>query len=172
VVFSCWADNLVPDDGNPNVDVFVRERLACGATVASYCVASPTSVPGCVAAVSGQGTPSLSAPGGFTIASGPIPGGSRGMLRFGLSGSSSDPLGTLGGRLCVAPPLFPLPLRLSGGVPGTCGGLLAYTLDELIAAHPGVVVPGATVHAAFLFRDPASPDGFSSSNGLWFQVCP
>jgi hypothetical protein len=33
-----------------------------------------------------------------------------------------------------------------------------------------VILPNSTVPASFLLR--ANPDGFATSNGIWFQVCP
>jgi hypothetical protein len=31
---------------------------------------------------------------------------------------------------------------------------------------------GTVVHASFWFRDVGTPDGFGTSDGIWFQACP
>ena len=172
VCFTSAGIGIVPADENGSIDVFARDRLGCTATVATYCTASATSVAGCMASMASSGAPSLAAGAGFTLSSGAIPGAGLGFLRFGVAGSSALPLGTLGGQLCVDTPSFALPPKATGGTLGVCNGSLGYTLAEMIASHPGVILPGSTVHASFLLRDRANPDGFATSNGIWFQVCP
>jgi len=172
LTFMSSGNVLVPDDLNGLIDVFARDRLGCTSTVVSFCVASSTSLPGCTASMTSTGTASLAAGAGFSLASGAIPGGGTGVLRFGVAGSSRLPLGTLGGLVCVDTPSFALPPKATGGTFGACDGSLGYTLAEMIASQPGVILPGSTVHASYLLRDRANPDGFATSNGIWFQVCP
>jgi hypothetical protein len=52
------------------------------------------------------------------------------------------------------------------------GDGLGYSLAQMSASQPGLILPGSTVHASFLMRDRANPDGFATSQGIWFQVRP
>jgi hypothetical protein len=143
---------------------------SCGA-ISSYCVASTTSIPGCQAAIGGAGSPSMNAPSGFTISSGQVPGGNVGLCFFGNSGSASIPFGTLGGQICVKPPLYRSAAKSSGGSHGACDGNFVFTLQDLIAITP-IVAAGAEIHAEIWGRDSANPDGSMLSNALRFTVCP
>lgn len=147
-----------------------RWAAGCGA-VAAYCVASATSLPGCMASIHGAGAPSLGNPSGFTIHSGSVPGGILGICIFTDKGAASVPLGTLGGQLCVAAPFFRSKAASAGGGAGSCSGQLVVSLQDLIAASP-IVQAGATIHAQFWARDPDNADGFLLSNGLSLSVCP
>ena len=169
VVFVSTSTNLVPGDG-VGEDIFVRDRQGCSPTLAHYCTASGTSIPGCQATLSASGTPSVSAPLLFSLSSGPVPGGALGIAYLGTSGPEAAPMGTQGGMVCVRLPVR-TPAKGSGGTPGQCDGLYAWTLAELMAAKPSIT-SGSTVHAALWFRDSGSNDGFGLSDGLWFQVCP
>jgi len=148
-------------------------RVDTPAETGTYCTASTTSLPGCVAALSTQGCPSLSSPASFSIHSGPVPGGSSAAIAyFGSSGAAAIPFGTQGGLVCVQPPFLrssPIP---GSGTVGQCNGSFVVTLADLLAPHPNAIQAGTTVHTALWFRDPASPDGFALSNGAWFQVVP
>ncbi len=141
----------------------------CGAS--SYCTASTTSIPGCKAAIGSTGAPSLFQPSGFTISSGSVPGGGNvGICFFGDDGPLSLPFGSLGGQLCVKPPIFRSGPKVSGGSPGVCNGALLFTLQDLIDASP-IVVGGAQIQAEIWARDPPNPDGFLLSNALKVTVC-
>ncbi len=172
VAFNSLASNLLPGDTNAQVDVFVRELTGCTPTVAQYCAASGTSIPGCQAQLSGAGVPSLSSAGSFAIATGPIPGASVGIAYFGVSGPAAQPFGTQGGLLCVGTPLFRSGSKSGGGTSGACDGALSFTLLDLVVAQPALIQPAASVHVALWFRDPPSADGFALSSGLWFTACP
>jgi len=172
VVFQSYASNLVPWDTNNSPDIFVRDVVGCSPTIATYCTASTTSIPGCQAAISGIGTPSLSSPTAFKLTSGAVPGGILGIAYFGTQNPAATPFGTQGGFICVAIPTVRSAPKLAGGTPGSCSGQLEFRLQDLIALHPGFIQVGSTVHAAIWFRDSASADGFGLSNALWFNVCP
>ncbi len=137
----------------------------------TYCTASTSSIPGCVAAISGTGSPSLANPSGLTISSGSVPGGNLGICFLGNNGAASIPFGTLGGFVCAQPPVYRSTAKPSGGSQGTCNGNYSFTLQDLINASP-IVVVGAAINAEIWARDPANPDGFLLSNGLSFTVCP
>jgi Tol biopolymer transport system component len=172
VVFHSTDDDMVPYDLNDEHDVFVHERWGAAPTVASYCTPSATSIPGCQALLQGHGVPSLGAAQDFTLECGPLPGATLGLLRFNVRGPAAVPLGTLGGFDCIAVGHFDLPAAPAGGSPGQCDGALAFTLADLVDAGPIALPPGATVHTQVWLRDQANPDGFATSNGVWFQVLP
>ena len=125
-----------------------------------------------VPSIGSSGTPSATATNGFTISAGPTPGGTTGLLYFGLTGPAEIPFGTQGGLRCAADPLFRTLPTSGGGSMGMCNGQYDYTLEDLVNYNPGAVAAGSTIHAAFWFRDPASADGFGLSDALWFHVCP
>jgi len=170
VAFMSLATNLDPGDTNGTWDAFLREFQGGG--VVTYCTASTTSIPLCQAAIHATGTPSASNPTGFTVSSGPIPGKVFGLAYLGTNGAAALPLGTQGGFVCVAAPIFRAAAKQSSGTLGTCTGVIDYTLQELSAAHAPAGVPGTTVHTAIWFRDPPSPDTFALSDGLRFVVLP
>jgi hypothetical protein len=151
-------------------DAWLARYGSCGITGA-YCAASLTSLPGCQAALSGSGSPTLSDPTAFTLSSGLVPGGNLGICLVGANGSASIPFGTLGGALCVQPPFFRTPPKASGGTAGQCNGMYNFLLLDLANASP-VVVAGNNLHAQMWARDPANPDGFLLSDGIEFTVCP
>ena len=144
-------------------------------TFVTYCASSTTSIPGCSAAVSAMGTPSLGNPAGFVISSGNVPGGNRiGLLYFSDQARAATPMGSQGGLICVAtPPAYAMTVPTkSGGTAGACNGSLSSSLQAMLAANSTIVVIGKTLRAAFLFRDPGSTDTFALSNAIEFSVCP
>jgi YVTN family beta-propeller protein len=146
-------------------------RLETQDGVTTYCTASTTSIPGCQAALSASGVPSVSAPGGFVVLSGAVPGGNLGIAYFNDQGPAAIPFGTQGGFICAVPG-FRTPPKTSGGNAGVCNGLYQFTLADLLAAGPSVIVPGHTVNAGIWFRDPPSADAFGLSNGIEFTTTP
>jgi len=140
-------------------------------SVTTYCTASTTSIPGCVAAISSSGTPSVSNPGGFQISSGSVPGGNVGLMYFSDKGKASIPFGTQGGFVCVTPGFRSKP-KTSGGTKSACDGNYVFTLSDLSSSSTGIVFAGNTLNAAVWFRDPQNPDTFGLSNGIEFTLCP
>jgi hypothetical protein len=136
-----------------------------------YCKASTTSIPGCQAAISGAGSPSMSNPSTFTISSGNVPGNSFGICFFSTSAPTNMPFGTLGGKLCMKHPISRSAPKPSGGSTGACDGAYSFTLQDLIDAS-SIVTSGAVIRAEIWARDGANPDGFLLSNGLKFCVSP
>jgi YVTN family beta-propeller protein len=146
-------------------------RIEAPGGVLTYCTASTTSIAGCQAALSAVGVPSISAPGGFSVLSGSVPGGNLGIAYFNDQGPASIPFGTQGGFLCAVPG-FRTPPKAGGGNAGACNGLYAFTLADLIAAGPGAIAAGNTVNLGMWFRDPPSADSFGLSNGIAFTPLP
>ncbi len=130
VVMKSAARSFVPWDTNP-ADIFMHDRLGCSPTIATYCTASSTSIAGCVAALSGTGTPSMSDPTAFVISSGSVPGGSNfGIAYFGVRGPQASSYGSQGGVLCVRPAFHRSVPRPSGGSAGNCDGSYEFTLED------------------------------------------
>ena len=150
---------------------FARYEGSCGQSIATYCTASSTSIPGCQAAINSTGAPSLSAPNAFSILSGAVPGATPGICFFGTNGQASIPFGTLGGKICVQPPLTRSQAKLGGGTSGVCNGQFVFTLQDLLQVNAGITA-GTKVCAEIWARDPANADGSMLSNGLQFIACP
>jgi Tol biopolymer transport system component len=171
VAFMSMAQNLIPNPTPNQWKVFVRDRLGCSPTIATYCTSSSTSIPGCFASIVAIGTPSLSAPQSFEIVSEPVLGGTLGVACVGVAGPDDLQIGSQGGLLCVSSFQRSIGL-LTGGNPGVCEGELRLTLADLVATEPALGEPSGMAWVQFWFRDPASADGFGLSNALWFQTCP
>jgi hypothetical protein len=166
-----WGDLGGPHAGGLSDAWFARYEGSCGQSIAAYCTASATSIPGCQAAINSTGSPSLAAPSGFSILSGAVPGGTPGICFFGTNGPASIPFGTLGGKICVQPPLTRSPGKFGGGNSGVCNGQFVFTLQDLLQVKPGIT-PGTKICVEIWARDPANPDGSMLSNGLQFITCP
>ena len=172
IAMIAFTGNMLPGP-SPFGSTYVREIDGCVPSLVSYCVSSSTSIPGCSAALTANGAPSLTQPTGFTISTSEVPGGALfGVGYFSLNGASANPLGTQGGLVCVAAPLVRTPPIASGGTAGVCNGSYQVTLADLLAAYGSGIEPGHLVHYATWFRDPGSSDGFGLSHGIWFPVCP
>jgi Tol biopolymer transport system component len=174
VVFQSYATNLVSGDTNNTRDVFLRDR-GTDAPV-SYCTAGTTSL-GCVAAISGTGTPSVSATSGFSISVANLDGQRSGLVFYGVSGSVEYPWAPGSSSfLCVKSPTQRLPLQSTGGTVGSCNGSLAVDFLAFLAANPGSLgqpfSSGDIVYAQAWFRDPPSPKSTSLSAGLVFTLLP
>jgi Tol biopolymer transport system component len=174
-VFRSWASNLVPNDTNGFVDIFVHDRLGCSPTIATYCTAASTSH-GCIPSIAGIGVPSATTGSGFTIQTSAVEGQSFGICFYGISGPSALPFGGGASVLCVESSLQRTPVMSSGGTAGACDGQFALDWNQFIVTHPIAVgvpfVGGETVWAQTWFRDALAPGGSNLSNALWFNVCP
>ena len=140
----------------------------------TYCTAG-TSASGCVALLSASGTPSASAPSGFTVAASLVEGSRTGMFVFGQGGKQVNPWGSSTSFQCAPPPLAasgPLPVT---GTLGACDGAFGLDLNALWcptcpkpALNPG---EGSVVQVQLWYRDPLNPSGqttsFSDAIELW-----
>ena len=139
-----------------------------------YCTAG-TSASGCVAVLSSSGTPSASAPSGFTVSASSVEGSRTGMFVFGQGGKQAIPWGN-GTSLQCAPP----PLRTSGPLPpigtlGACDGAFALDVNALwcpTCAKPSINPgEGSVVQVQLWYRDPLNASGqmtsFSDALECW-----
>jgi len=144
--------------------------------IASYCTAGTTSS-GCVPSISGIGTPSASAPNGFTIHVNNVEGQENGLIFYGINGAVPVPWSpTSTSYLCITPPTQRTPVQNSGGTNGACNGVIQIDWNAYIATHPGTLgtpfSAGEQVWAQLYFRDPPAPRTTNLSNGLSYIVCP
>ncbi len=136
----------------------------------SYCTALVSSS-GCLPQMSATGTASLANPLGFQVSGTSLEPALNGLLFFGTTGQNNVPF--FGGVLCVAPTLYRLGIKNSGGA-SNCSGQLSYSLAEYLA-HPSggaLLVVGQAVQSQVWFRDPPAAQTVGLTNGLEFNVCP
>ena len=147
---------------------------SCGAPVVKYCTAG-TTASGCNALLSTVGTPSASAPSGFTVSATGVEGAKDGLFFFGTNGRQAASWGSGTSFQCVVPPVIRGGLLLGSGTTGLCDGALSQDLNALWTAKPAKNPgPGALVQAQLWFRDPfnTSNQTTSLSDALEFSVCP
>lgn len=162
-----------PDDGfitsfYPTSAIWRRAPPSCAAS--AYCTAKVSSS-GCVPSMQSSGAPSLSAPASFQINTLNVERDKAGVMFIGLNGRAAAPF--QGGILCVAPPLYRLSAKNSGGA-ATCQGTFQYTLAELLnqpAAGP-LLAAGGQVQCQTWFRDPLASSTSGLSDGLEITLCP
>ncbi len=142
----------------------------------AYCTSS-TTTNGCSPSMSATGTPSITAPSGFTLSCTNVEGQRAGLFFYGVSGRASGawaPGST--STLCVKSPVQRLAAQNSGGTFGACDGAMSEDWLAYQASHPGALgqpfSAGATVNAQTWFRDPAAPGTTNLSNGLEFITAP
>lgn len=175
VAFISAASNLVAGDTNGFSDIFVRDQglLYPGA----FCTAG-TTTNGCVASMSGTGTPSASSGSGFTISASAVEGQKLGLLFYGLDNTGFTPSqwGASSSVLCIKAPTQRSGALSSGGTSGVCDGVLAIDWNAFINANSGALgnpfSAGQHVFAQAWFRDPPSTKTTALSNALEFVVGP
>ncbi len=175
VSFASDASNLVVGDTNGARDIFVRDRVGCSATIASFCDGTPTTH-GCVPVLTGSGTPSASASSGFVLSVSAAEGQSIGLVFYGVTGPAAAPFGSGTGLLCVASPLQRTHLRSAGGTLGACDGQFGVDWNAARAAIPFAVgapfTGGETVWAQAWLHGSGTASLSSLSTAVWFTVCP
>ena len=145
----------------------------CGIAI-NYCTPG-VSASGCQASLSSLGTPSASAPSGFSITAATVEGTKDGLFFYGTNGAQANPWGNGTSFQCVVPPTFRSPTLDSGGTIGACDGSMSRDMNAYWAAfppkNPGA---GAVVRAQLWYRDPANTSNqtTSLSDALQFAVCP
>ncbi len=172
VVFEALDQRGVPRPaGASDIGAFELESTSV------FCTAG-TTTNGCLATMSGTGTPSATAASGFTIGVSNLEGQRQGLIFYGVDNSGFSPLpwGLSSSFLCVKPPTQRTPIQSSGGVNATCTGAYAIDWNAFRNANPGALgapfASGDVVYAQAWFRDPPSPKATMLSNGLIFVVTP
>jgi hypothetical protein len=147
-----------------------------GASVGTYCT-SGTTTNGCVPIVAGLGTPSASAPYGFTIIAANVEGQKQGIIFYGISGQQAQPWASgSSSYLCVKAPTQRMVTINSGGDSGACNGTLATDWNYFMANNPSALGNPRTVGQAFdaqaWFRDPPATKTTNLSAGVHFTLGP
>ena len=144
----------------------------------TYCTAKTNSL-GCIPGIGSLGTPSASAPSGFTIRAQQVRNNKAGLLLYGTSGRAN--VSFQGGTLCVLPPLKRSVVVTSHGNPAPvndCSGVYSIDMNAfargLLGGAPSALLstPGTTVDAQYWGRDPGFPAPFDStlSDGFEYVV--
>jgi hypothetical protein len=176
-VFVCGATygNLAGQNAG-HQDVWLARYDGCG--FATFCTAGTTSHL-CVPSIGGSGTPSATAPSGFTVTISSVEGLKSGLLFYGMSNANWSPTPWANGStslLCVKAPTQRTPIQNSGGTFAACDGVLAIDWNTFVATHPGALgtpfIGGETIWAQGWFRDPLAPRGSNLSDGLVFVAGP
>jgi hypothetical protein len=147
--------------------------------VAPYCTSGTTSN-GCNASIGATGTPSVSAPSGFTIDATQVEGQRSGLIYYGLNMKMEDawgPSSSLSSSfLCIRGPWQRTMVQFSGGTDGLCDGSFQLDWNTYRATAPGALGQpfnvGQYVYAQAWFRDPAAPEGANLSDALAFVLQP
>jgi hypothetical protein len=144
----------------------------------TYCTAGTTGN-GCVASISGTGTPSATAGSGFNITVINVEGQKQGILFYGINNTGFSPsVWGNGGTsyLCAKAPLQRMGVQNSGGTINACDGTLSTDWNTYRANNPTALgspfAAGQVIFAQGWFRDPPSPKTTSLSNGLKFTLGP
>ena len=170
---------VVGTDSNGNTaqaqtTVTINDRGLPGQTVSFYCTAG-TSASGCQATMSATGTPSATAPTGFTVSANNVEGAKDGLFFFGTNGRQANSWGSGTSFQCVVPPTNRTSLLTGSGTVGLCDGLTSRDMNAtwtaIPAKNPGA---GAVVQLQFWYRDPlnTSNQTTSLSDAVEFIVQP
>jgi alpha-tubulin suppressor-like RCC1 family protein len=143
----------------------------------AYCTSRPSSIPGCV--------PALSAPlhaasvtagkGSFRLRAAPVPGGPLvAVAIYSTSGPLGTPTQSPFGLLCIAAPVSRLLVGLAHGTQGNCNGAYELDLGQFLASQQSdpALVAGATVDVQVWYRDPPNPGGANLTHALSFDLAP
>ena len=164
-------------DGQTSTDtqaVTITARSLPGEGTVVYCTAG-TSASGCQASMTTAGTPSATAPSGFTFDVTNLEGQKDGIFFFGTNGQQANPWGSSSSFQCVVPPVSRAGLQSGSGTTGFCDGNTTQDMNAYWTSkppkNPG---SGAVVQAQFWFRDPqnTSNQTTSLSDAVQFTVQP
>lgn len=152
-----------------------RYSLSPCVNALSYCSPSLTSVSGCGASLTTNGSPSVSAASGFDLDVTSIPAPGASLLLFSASPGSTPVFS--GGTLCVQS-FKRSGAKISNGTAGVCNGAVSFTLQDLIDADGATGAPlvaaGAHLYVQAWGRDPDNPHGqpFYFSDAAEILICP
>jgi hypothetical protein len=147
-----------------------------GSNPTAYCTAGLTSN-FCIPSISAAGIASASASSGFTITAEHLEGNRQGLLFYGINGRHQAVWAPGSGSfLCVKAPTQRMTTMNSGGLSGSCDGVIATDWNAYRFARPGALgnpfTPGQLVQAQAWFRDPAAPGTTNLSDAVEFTVQP
>ncbi len=177
VAFFSNASDLVNNDTNSSMDVFVHDDCQITAT---YCTAKLNSL-GCTPSIVDGGCASASASHGFVLRTAQVRNAKSGFVIYGVSGRAAVPF--QGGTLCVQAPIARTPIVNSGGTPlpaNDCSGVYAIDMNAFASGSLGgnplaaLGVSGTTVDCQWYGRDPGfiAPNNSTLSDALEYVVGP
>jgi hypothetical protein len=145
----------------------------------NYCTAG-TTTNGCLATMSGTGTPSAAATSGFTLTCNQAEGLKQGIIFYGNLGPVATPwtngLGQGNSFLCVKAPTQRTGAVTMGGTLNACDGSMSIDFLAYCAANPLAIGnplgAGQTFNSQAWFRDPPSPKTTNLSDGLQWTMVP
>jgi hypothetical protein len=126
--------------------------------------------------IAGSGTPSATAPNGFTLSVTNLEGAKTGLFFYGINGRKAS-LWAAGSNsyLCVQAPTQRMGSQNSGGTAGSCNGTFSEDWNAYRATHPTALgspfMAGQCVNVQAWYRDPPAPNTTNLSGGLEFIVC-
>jgi hypothetical protein len=168
-----YTAKVTDQGGNTGSSAMLSYTVSVGGTV-NYCTAG-TSAAGCMAIMSTTGTPSATAPSGFTFEATGVEGLKDGLFFYGTNGPQANSWGSGTSYQCVVPPVIRGGLLPSVGTVGLCDGAFSQDMNALWQAKP-IKNPGAgaVVQAQLWYRDPqnTSNQTTSLSDAIEFTVQP
>jgi hypothetical protein len=148
----------------PPCDIGAFESNLAIPWTTTYCTSKPTTIPGCLAKLSGFGLPLVSTPVNFSILCSDVPGDNPGIFFWGLSGPASTPFA--GGFLCVAGTIKRSGLLPATGNPGVCNGSFWFNGQGFGSDW----IQGQTIWTQCWFRDPGGILSSAFSDALSVTV--
>jgi hypothetical protein len=148
----------------------------CEYTLSSYCTPG-TTTNGCLATITGVGTPTASLGCPFKLVCTGVEGMKQGIIFYGISGPAAAPWAPGSTSfLCVKTPVQRMGAHNSFGTAGACDGLLTEDWNVYHTTHPGALgqplFVGEAFNAQAWFRDPPAPSTTNLSDGVKFTLAP
>jgi hypothetical protein len=167
-------DDLMTASATTTIEI--TDRGLPGETSAPIFYCTPgTSASGCQGTLSVVGTPSATAPTGFSVTTSTLEGIKDGLYFYGTNGPQANSWGSGTSYQCVVPPTIRTPTLNSGGTLFACDGSVSRDMNAYWTANPiknpGV---GTQVNLQFWYRDPlnTSNQTTSLSDAVQFVVEP
>jgi hypothetical protein len=173
-VLTVTGTDLDGQMASASTTITIDDRGLPGEALSFYCTPG-TSASGCQATLSAVGTPSATAPSGFTVTASTVEGLKDGLFFFGTSGQQANSWGSGTSFQCVVPPTIRTGTLTATGTLGACDGSVSRDMNATWAAvpakNPG---SGALVQLQFWYRDPqnTSNQTTSLSDAVEFTVQP
>ncbi|NUP95539.1 MAG: hypothetical protein HUU28_05175 [Planctomycetaceae bacterium] len=148
------------------------ESLASGPV--TYCTGG-TTTSGCVASISADAQPSVSAANACNIAVASVEGQKSGLIFYSINGQQAQAWNATS-FLCVKAPTQRTPTQTSGGTVGACDGSLSLDWNAFQAANPTALgnpwSSGDTVQVQAWFRDPPAGKATNLSDAVELTYAP
>jgi hypothetical protein len=129
-----------------------------------------------VPVLTGSGTPSATAPSGFTVQLSGMEGQKAALFFYGVNGRKAVPWGPGSTSFaCVFGSVQRTPTQNSGGTADACDGSFTLDWNDYVFTHPTALgqpfSAGAIVNLQTWYRDPPSAQTTNLSAAIEFLVC-